>query len=115
MPINIKNFLLSKNKKSKIGDFQDLEHIDGVAISDDGEYISYGMHDDYVRFFENDDNTPEWSYYVDVNNDENYVDMSADGYYIVQGGGNADVLLFNKTNDDDENKMVPFSVSKTWP
>ncbi len=33
MPINIKNFLLSKNKKSKTSDFQDLEHIDGVAIS----------------------------------------------------------------------------------
>ena len=33
MVINIKNFLISRNKKSKIGDFQDLEHIDGVAIS----------------------------------------------------------------------------------
>ena len=33
MVINVKNFLLSRDKKSKIGDFQDLDHIDGVAIS----------------------------------------------------------------------------------
>ena len=33
MVINLKNFLLSQDKKSKIGDFQDLDHIDGVAIS----------------------------------------------------------------------------------
>ena len=29
MVINIKNFLLSRNKKSKIGDFQDLDYVDG--------------------------------------------------------------------------------------
>ena len=29
MAINFTNFLYSQNKKSKIGDFQDLEHIDG--------------------------------------------------------------------------------------
>ena len=51
MPINIKNFLLSKNKKSKIGDFQDLEHVDGVAIA----VISAGLYkqsrDDLVLFY----------------------------------------------------------------
>ena len=51
MPINIKNFLLSKNKKSKIGDFQDLEHVDGVAIA----VVSAGLYkqsrDDLVLFY----------------------------------------------------------------
>ena len=33
MVINIGNFFSSNNKNTSIGDFQDLEHIDGVAIS----------------------------------------------------------------------------------
>ena len=33
MAINFTNFLYSQNKKSKMGDFQDLEHIDGLSIS----------------------------------------------------------------------------------
>ena len=33
MAINIKNFLDGKNKLSKMGDFQDLGHIDGISIS----------------------------------------------------------------------------------
>ncbi len=33
MAINIKNFLSIKNKLSKMRDFQDLDHIDGVSIS----------------------------------------------------------------------------------
>ena len=33
MAINIKNFLNAKNKLSKMGDFQDLGHIDGISIS----------------------------------------------------------------------------------
>ncbi len=33
MAINIKNFLNIKNKLSKMGDFQDLGHIDGISIS----------------------------------------------------------------------------------
>ena len=33
MAINIKNFLNTKNKLSKMRDFQDLDHIDGISIS----------------------------------------------------------------------------------
>jgi len=51
MPINIKNFLLSKNKKSKIGDFQDLEHIDGVAISAISANLYKVSRDDLVLFY----------------------------------------------------------------
>ncbi len=51
MPINIKNFLLSKNKKSRIGDFQDLEHIDGVAISAVSANLYKETRDDLVLFY----------------------------------------------------------------
>ena len=51
MPINIKNFLLSKNKKSKIGDFQDLGHIDGVAISAISANLYKQSRDDLVLFY----------------------------------------------------------------
>ena len=33
MVLNFNDFFGSKNKNSKMGDFQDLEHIDGVSIS----------------------------------------------------------------------------------
>ena len=33
MAIKISNFFNYQNNNSKIGDFQDLEHIDGVSIS----------------------------------------------------------------------------------
>ena len=51
MVINIKNFLLSQNKKSKIGDFQDLEHIDGVAISVISANLYKESRDDLVLFY----------------------------------------------------------------
>ena len=51
MPMNIKNFLLSKNKKSKIGDFQDLEHVDGVAISAISANLYKESRDDLVLFY----------------------------------------------------------------
>ena len=51
MPINIRNFLLSKNKKSKIGDFQDLGHIDGVAISAISANLYKESRDDLVLFY----------------------------------------------------------------
>jgi len=51
MPINIKNFLWSKNKKSKIGDFQDLDHIDGVAISAISANLYKETRDDLVLFY----------------------------------------------------------------
>ena len=49
--MNIKNFLLSKNKKSKIGDFQDLEHVDGVAISAISANLYKESRDDLVLFY----------------------------------------------------------------
>ena len=51
MTINIKNFLLSQSKKSKIGDFQDLEHIDGVAISAISANLYEENRDDLVLFY----------------------------------------------------------------
>ena len=51
MTINIKNFLFSQNKKSKIGDFQDLDHIDGVAISAISANLYKESRDDLVLFY----------------------------------------------------------------
>ena len=51
MGININNFFKFQNKNSKIGDFQDLEHLDGVSVST----ISAGLYnlkrDDLVMFY----------------------------------------------------------------
>ena len=33
MGINFKNFLSSQQNNSKMGDYQNLDHVDGVAIS----------------------------------------------------------------------------------
>ena len=51
MTINIKNFILSQKKKSKIGDFQDLDHIDGVAISAISANLYKESRDDLVLFY----------------------------------------------------------------
>ncbi len=51
MTINIKNFLLSQSRESKIGDFQDLEHIDGVAISAISANLYKESRDDLVLFY----------------------------------------------------------------
>ena len=51
MVINLKNFLLSQDKKSKIGDFQDLNHIDGVAISAISANLYKENRDDLVLFY----------------------------------------------------------------
>ena len=51
MVINLKNFLLSQDKKSKIGDFQDLDHIDGVAISAISANLYKENRDDLVFFY----------------------------------------------------------------
>jgi len=51
MAINIENFFNSKNKDSKMGDFQDLDHLDGVSISTTSANL-YGNHrDDLVLFY----------------------------------------------------------------
>ena len=51
MTINIKNFLLYQNKKSKISDFQDLDHIDGVAVSAISADLYKEPRDDLVLFY----------------------------------------------------------------
>ena len=51
MVININDFFNSKNKDSIMGDFQDLDHLDGVSISTTTANL-YGNHrDDLVLFY----------------------------------------------------------------
>ena len=47
MAIHLSNFFSSKNRKSKMGDFQNLEHLDGVSIST----ISANLYDHEDEFF----------------------------------------------------------------
>ncbi len=51
MPINLKNFINSQALKSKINDFQDLEHIDGVSISTICANLYSHSRDDLVMFY----------------------------------------------------------------
>ena len=51
MGINIKNFFISKDKNSKIGDFQDLDHIDGLSISTVSANLYGNNRDDLVLFY----------------------------------------------------------------
>ena len=51
MAINLKNFINSQNIDSKMGDFQDLEHIDGVSISTTSANLYGNSRDDLVMFY----------------------------------------------------------------
>ena len=51
MTINLNNLLNSISKNSKIGDFQDLEHIDGLSISSIGANLYSTKRDDVVLFY----------------------------------------------------------------
>ena len=51
MGININNFINSRNKNSKTGDFQDLEHLDGVSISSTSANLYGNQRDDLVMFY----------------------------------------------------------------
>ena len=51
MAINLKNFLNPQNKDSKMGDFQDLEHLDGVSISITSANLYGDSRDDLVMFY----------------------------------------------------------------
>ena len=51
MAININNFLISKNNNSKMSDFQDLEHLDGVSISTTSANLYGNSRDDLVLFY----------------------------------------------------------------
>ena len=51
MAINLSNLFNSINKNSKMGDFQDLEHIDGVSISTTSANLYSKKRDDLVLFY----------------------------------------------------------------
>ena len=51
MTIKISNFFNYQNNNSKIGDFQDLEHLDGVSISATSANLYNLKRDDVVLFY----------------------------------------------------------------
>ncbi len=51
MAINFGNFFNLDNKSSKLGDFQDLDHIDGVSISTISANLYNNRRDDLVMFY----------------------------------------------------------------
>ena len=51
MPINLKNFINSQALKSKMNDFQDLDHIEGVSISTISANLYAKSRDDLVMFY----------------------------------------------------------------
>ena len=51
MVFNINNFFDDKNRKSKIADFQDLDHIDGVSVSTVSANLYDKKRDDLVLFY----------------------------------------------------------------
>ncbi len=51
MAINLKNFIDPFNKDSKMSDFQDLEHLDGVSISTTSANLYGNNRDDLVMFY----------------------------------------------------------------
>ena len=51
MAINFDNFFNSGGKKSKLGDFQDLEHVDGLSISTTSANLYNNERDDLVMFY----------------------------------------------------------------
>ena len=51
MNMNLSSFINSTNKNSKMGDFQDLDHIDGLAISTTSANLYNYKRDDLVMFY----------------------------------------------------------------
>ena len=51
MPINLKNFINSQVLKSKMSDFQDLDHLDGVSIATICANLYSKPRDDLVMFY----------------------------------------------------------------
>ena len=51
MPINLKNFIISHSLKTKMNDYQDLEHIDGISISTISANLYNIPRDDLVMFY----------------------------------------------------------------
>jgi glutamate N-acetyltransferase / amino-acid N-acetyltransferase len=51
MAINLKNFINSQSTESKMNDFQDLDHIDGISISTVSANLYDSSRDDLVMFY----------------------------------------------------------------
>ena len=51
MGINLTNFLSSKSKSKRLNEFQDLDHIDGVASSTISAGLYNSSRDDLVMFY----------------------------------------------------------------
>lgn len=51
MGINLTNFLTSKSKNTRMMDFQDLDHIDGLSISALSADLYKTNRDDLVMFY----------------------------------------------------------------
>ena len=51
MPLNLKNFVNSLASRSKMQDFQDLDHIDGLSISTICANLYNKSRDDLVMFY----------------------------------------------------------------
>ena len=51
MVININNFFNSRNKDSIMGNFQDLDHLEGVSISTTSANLYGNRRDDLVLFY----------------------------------------------------------------
>ena len=51
MAINLTNFLISKKDRSKMADFQDLDHLDGLSISVTSANLYNNSRDDLVLFY----------------------------------------------------------------
>ena len=51
MAINFSNFFTSDKRKSKLNDFQDLDHLDGVSISTTSANLYNNKRDDLVMFY----------------------------------------------------------------
>ena len=51
MVINLNNLFNSINKNSKMGDFQDLDHLDGVSVSTTCANLYSKKRDDIVLFY----------------------------------------------------------------
>ena len=51
MPLNLKNFINTQTFSSKMNDFQNLEHIEGVSISAVCANLYTKRRDDLVMFY----------------------------------------------------------------
>ena len=51
MGINLTNFLASKSRNRKMGQFQDLDHLDGLSVSSISADLYNSKRDDLAMFY----------------------------------------------------------------